>query len=853
MKSPLPDEIRQLFQKIRRKVRIYLAVEGIGICLFQLGVLFWISLGLDRFLEPAPSVRLIILFLTGIWTAASLLIFVLSPLVKPISDHALAILLERQFPEFNDLLLTLVEPEESDSDTSEKNASHAVYREALLAQVRKELAPKLQNFRLRPIFRFRPLLLGLLGALLTATSISGFAYTQPQLFSIWKTRFLELSAAPWPRVVQLEMDPAFRSGVLKVARGSDVQIRLRAGVREPDVSQPGKKLAEALRTVTFSYQTEDGIRDRIAMERENETFSADEEWADFTYTYRGVLRSFTFDVIAGDASKQGLRVEVVDSPTLSLSLRLEFPPYSALTPATVSPGSIQAIPAGTRVLILGSTNKPLKSVDLLVSGQNAELPASPYISRRDSVYAPAAQTAQTQVSTSDPTSDHTPVSFSDTQETSFTLRPSSNDGRQFELPFGIFHEDTTLSFTLHDTDGISSPVPVRLQLAVEEDALPALAVSPWGIGEAITPNAFIPMKGKITDDYGLKRLGFVWQTERIPDETKTPPPQDSAPTSSEPSSGEKWLLQFDDRETPLMEFLADGTEAHALDTASMGLLPGDQFHICMIAEDRNDLEPQEKRRNRSQTVTLEVVSPEQLRWRLEGREVVLGQLFDAVFSEIRDSKETLATFTFDGMVSGPQNAQDPAAHTPNAHDAPQDTSASAAPQGPQTAEGNENETAVDKTEEKDSMQALLSYRTERLIQNGRKNSHEFHGIAEGVENVCLQMKHNRIDSPTWHERLETGIRQPLLEVHTKWIPELEHSLIQLRQAIDTGNTDLARQWHEKSEKQMDALILFLFAVREKMLKMQDFSEMTEMLRTVIRQEEELQVEIKDANRSGLNE
>ena len=38
-----------------------------------------------------------------------------------------------------------------------------------------------------------------------------------------------------------------------------------------------------------------------------------------------------------------------------------------------------------------------------------------------------------------------------------------------------------------------------------------------------------------------------------------------------------------------------------------------------------------------------------------------------------------------------------------------------------------------------------------------------------------------------------------------------------------------------------------------MLKMQDFSEMTEMLRTVIRQEEELQVEIKDANRSGLNE
>lgn len=872
MNLSLPTEIRKLFQKIRRQIRIYLAAEGLGICIFQLGLLFWISLGIDRFLESAPLFRLFFLVFSGIWTVVSLVFLVFRPLVKPISDHALAILLERQFPEFNDSLLTLVEPEKGTyteevlpadftPDVFGTDASQTTHRDALLAQVREELAPKLQNFRLRPIFRFRPLILGVLGAILTATSISGFAYTQPQLFSIWKTRFLALSSTPWPRAVQIEMKGNFQNGVLKVARGSDVEIRLRAGVREPDPSQPGKKLTDTLRTVVFSYQTEDGIRDRIAMERENETFTDEEEWADFTYTYRGVLNSFTFDVTAGDASQRGLRVEVVDSPTLTLSLRLEYPQYTALTPTTVSPGTIQTIPAGTRVSILGNANKPLESAVLQIAGQEAEIPESQWISRQDPassatpipMQASAPKAAQAKVPSANSSNSGSPNSVPPVQNPSqasdrFMIRPSSTNGRQIEIPFGIFREDTTLTFTLHDTDGISSPVPVRLQLAVEEDTLPALAVDPWGIGDAITPNAYLPMKGKISDDYGLKNVGFAWQTERIPNENPeaSPASKSSQDTPAPPPAGEKWLLQFKDRKTPVMEFLADGTEKHALDTTGLGLQPGDQFQIFMIAEDQNDLIPQTPRRNRSQAVTLEVVSPEQLRWRLEGREVVLGQLFDAVFAEIRDSRETLADFALEEAFSNPGNVQRPASI--------QDPETTQDPTSLSGRSAEKKESAGEKAEkEEDPLLALLSYRTERIIQNGRKNSHEFHGIAEGVENICLQMKHNRIDSPVWHERLESGIRQPLLEIHTRWIPELELSLIPLRQAIEAGDAAEAKDLHQKAEKQMDALILLLFSVREKMLKMQDFNEMTEMLRTVIRQEEELQSEIKRANRSGLSE
>ena len=66
MNLSLPTEIRKLFQKIRRQIRIYLAAEGLGICIFQLGLLFWISLGIDRFLESAPLFRLFFLVFSGI-------------------------------------------------------------------------------------------------------------------------------------------------------------------------------------------------------------------------------------------------------------------------------------------------------------------------------------------------------------------------------------------------------------------------------------------------------------------------------------------------------------------------------------------------------------------------------------------------------------------------------------------------------------------------------------------------------------------------------------------------------------------------------------------------------------------
>ena len=68
--------------------------------------------------------------------------------------------------------------------------------------------------------------------------------------------------------------------------------------------------------------------------------------------------------------------------------------------------------------------------------------------------------------------------------------------------------DTTLLFTLTDTDGLQSREPVRLMLVPTPDQPPQMSVQLDGIGTAITPQARVAVAGGISDDYGIGRVWF---------------------------------------------------------------------------------------------------------------------------------------------------------------------------------------------------------------------------------------------------------------------------------------------------------------------------------------------------------
>ena len=143
----VPQEIQRLFQNLRRKIRFYLAAEGVGLWTFHLGLLFWFSLLADRIFEPSSTVRGTFLVLAALFLIWDFVRVVLKPVFKPINDHGLAVLLEKRFPDFDDALLTLVEPERVEDST---------FRDEFLAKTQSELTERLAQFRFRPLFRFKP-------------------------------------------------------------------------------------------------------------------------------------------------------------------------------------------------------------------------------------------------------------------------------------------------------------------------------------------------------------------------------------------------------------------------------------------------------------------------------------------------------------------------------------------------------------------------------------------------------------------------------------------------------------------------------------------------------------------------
>ena len=85
---------------------------------------------------------------------------------------------------------------------------------------------------------------------------------------------------------------------------------------------------------------------------------------------------------------------------------------------------------------------------------------------------------------------------------------AGKDLRTFEFKLPELAADTTLSFTLYDTDGIHNRLPFVVSLSAVPDDPPQLSLQLRGIGSAITPQASLPLAGEIVDDYGIDSAAF---------------------------------------------------------------------------------------------------------------------------------------------------------------------------------------------------------------------------------------------------------------------------------------------------------------------------------------------------------
>ena len=199
------------------------------------------------------------------------------------------------------------------------------------------------------IFRRGPLVRGVAAALLAVGSIVAFVVWAPDATHTWFQRNLQFSDILWPRRTHLALDGFGPDKRVKVAKGSDLTITAKADTNY-----------EVPDTLQIRYRTDDG-RGRENMSRVGSPKPGD-NYQPFQFAFRGILTSRTFDVVGGDDVLRDYAIDVVDVPTIRMTLRCEYPAYTRLEPS-VKPVSGQVqLPQGSKLTIHAEANKDLVEV-----------------------------------------------------------------------------------------------------------------------------------------------------------------------------------------------------------------------------------------------------------------------------------------------------------------------------------------------------------------------------------------------------------------------------------------------------------------------------------------------------------
>ncbi len=856
-----PFAVETLLGTLRRRIRRYIWLEGLAAAVAWLGTAFWLSLGADWFFEPAPTVREAMLAAVAVVLLIVLVRFIGRRIFVRISDANAAMVLERRFPQLNDSLLTAVvlggqrpfadrlaaagtaacSAHQADVPSAAKRSEdngrsvagtgvvdlpspaehHDVLYDAdlnreMLAQTCREAAERIGRIDLGQVFNRRPLCRHGGAAALLSISVVVFAVLFWTEFAVWARRMLAMSDVPWPRNTRLEV-MGFANHLRKVARGADFEVVVRADARMPRVPE----------TVEIRYQTEGGGRGRATMDRRGAVRGPQDRYQEYAYTFRGVLADVRFDVVGGDDRKRGYRIEAVDSPTISqMAIKCELPGYIGrkLPPQPVS--GVMQIPMGSRVTVLAAeANKDLVSV------------------RVNSLIGDRVG----------------PARLLDDREL-------AADRRGFSCKLDPLMSDTTLLFTLGDSDGIESRDPVRLTLVATPDQAPQLAVQLDGIGAAITAAARVAVAGQISDDYGVGRIWF----ERAVDQQ---PPQPHP------------IARF---RQPRAMFDVTGS---GLDVRELALKPGQRLSVCVKAADLCDLGHGPNVAS-TESWLLDLVTADQLRAILAARELVLRQRFEQMIQEMSDTRDLLARMEFAaeglgargeglgargeglgargqglgargeglgargqglgarGQGSGVrgQGTESPnlkssdfkspnlqISTSPNLKSSNFKSPNPEIPKSPNLQISKSPNPGAEPGDEEppDSparRRELRLLRVQEALTNCHKGSPEVLGVAESIDDIYKQFVNNRIDTVELKNRLKGNISEPLHHIFDAMFPELNRRIEQLQAALD--DTDRAPLLRDAAQQQAQDTLLAMQKVRDHMIELEDFNEAVELLRNI---------------------
>ncbi|MEX0677500.1 MAG: hypothetical protein WD063_10525 [Pirellulales bacterium] len=739
---PLDPAIESILARLRRRIRAYVWADGVAVVLVVLGAAFWISLAFDWLFEPPRTLRAVLLVAVGAGLLYVVFRYLVSRLVVRLRNRNMALLLERKFGQFHDSLLTAVELSEQPDHATGFNAD-------MLARVHGEALARAGGVDLGEVFNPGPLARRITLAVALAAAVGVFAVAAPEALAIWARRSLLLSDELWPRKTHLLVEGFDGEGRIKIARGSDWGLVVKAD------AALGRDIPEI---VEVRYSTIDGARGRENMSREGVVAPGEAPFQRYAYTFKSVLAPLEFYVAGGDDRAGPFYLEVVDSPTISrMTLECEYPPYTRRAPRTIPVAGLMQLPRGTQITIVGEANKPLVDVQIDdAADENA------------------------------PLAHHIPLAAE---------HGAPQRGFKYALP--RLDADKTLLFTLLDADGIRSREAIRLAIAAVADEPPQVDVTLKGIGTVITAAARLPAAGEVSDDYGVAKIWFHYHVDEAPPERR--PLNDAA-------GGQEKLAVAD-----------------VMELGDLELKPKQRLHWSVQAADECALTGGPNV-GTSQSYALEVVTPDELRSVLEARELMLRRRFETIMAELTDTRDLLAAVE----VKHPQEKKEG-----EAEDKPEK------PQDPDSGDGAPPRRVSEAVE------------VERVVQNCERSSHETLQVALAFDDIREEMINNRVDTKELKTRLKEGISDPLKQIVENPFPKLHERLKQLSGQLSEPAAAVTTQ--ASAVAQIDAILVEMRQVLDKMLELETFNEMLDTLRQIIDAQEKVNDQTKRQQKENLRD
>jgi hypothetical protein len=774
----LASNIQSLLARLRTRIRVYIWLEGLALLAIWLGVMFWLAFALDYLPVRLGASEM------PIWARGVLLAITLAG-VAHIVYHWIV---RRAFVPMPDRSMALLVeryfgPTFQDSlvtsvELNDRTIDIPEFSREMLTRTNEQAREGADDVRLARVFNFRPIGWKVASAAALGLSLIAFLALDSQAFQQATQRLYLLSSQPWPRSAFIEVVG------IDIVRPSTSPDETTTSVSVPFGDDRVVKVAKGSNVM---------LRVRAAGEAEAEvvpdvcSIYYRAQSIDGSGTERGTVqmsnfrdagawRNFWFDGKPFKGVLASIQFDVVGYDHRVRDYRLEV----VESPAVVETLLDMTFPPYMVDEQLAS-HLPVKDQQYLPSGTFVPLGTQVTIKFRANKSLKRAEVVNVE-----------------TQERQvIEVAADATDLQRFEHKIESLKGNLTLEVSLVDVDNVTIERPFRVFLTGVEDQPPQVEVALKGIGTSVTPDVIVPLSGKVSDDYATDRTWFHVQVN---------------------DSGDPRQLAFALGKGGSVNEQIDFREQRGLEGGSE-LKPKDKLLLSVMASDRYDLgsEPHVGSGDRYQ---LDVVTPEELLAQLEVRELGLRRRYEQILDEMNQMRDSLL------RVKASLQPEDKAGAEPEDLRTDDDSGAPLTP-----------EKIAQRTAE------LRLLRLQRALQQSQKSAQEVLGVAAGFAGIREELINNRVDTQERKERLKDQIADPLATICSRDFPELDRRLTSLEMALSTAGAkaDSASflAGADETVAQANGTITQLDAVLQKMLDLETYNELLDIVRDIMSDQEKL--------------